>query len=111
MKGKRRRATRFRRVGIVAKLSSREALKLAVALERDHQLRLAAGGVVVDIGDAVELTAVDELLDPSGDRRAAYIFRYMDAISRLFMRDCGSRIPQFCFAEHAQRGINLRQLR
>ena len=35
---------------------------VGVALERDDEAGLAAGRVVVDVGDAVEVAAVDELL-------------------------------------------------
>jgi NAD+ kinase len=57
MKGKRRRAVRFRRVGIVAKLSSREALRLAVALERSLKRRGIA--VAFDAATAVSIGRPD----------------------------------------------------
>ena len=36
---------------------------VGVALERDDELGLAARRAVVDVGDAVEVAGVDELLD------------------------------------------------
>ena len=48
---------------------------VGVALEGDDELGLATCRCVVDVGDAVEVTAVDELLDAPGDRRAARLVR------------------------------------
>ena len=48
---------------------------VGVALERDDQVGLAARRGVVDVGDAVEVAAVDELLDTRGDRRTARLVR------------------------------------
>jgi NAD+ kinase len=57
MKGKRRRGARFRKVAIVAKLSSREALKLAIALERSLKQRGIA--VTFDAATAVSIGRPD----------------------------------------------------
>ena len=50
---------------------------VGVALERDDQAGLATGRAVVDVADAVEVAAVDELLDAAGDRRAAGLVRQL----------------------------------
>ena len=50
---------------------------VGVALERDHEVGLATGRSVVDVGDAVEVASVDELLDAGRDRRAARLVRQL----------------------------------
>ena len=50
---------------------------VGVALQRDDQAGLATGGAVVDVGDAVEVAAVDQLLDAPGDGRAAGLVRQL----------------------------------
>ena len=44
---------------------------VGVSFQRDHQVGLAPGRAVVHVGDAVEVAAVHQLLDPPGDGRAA----------------------------------------
>jgi hypothetical protein len=44
---------------------------VGVPTQADDQVGLAAGGVVVDVGDALELAGVDQLLDAAGDGLAA----------------------------------------
>ena len=50
---------------------------VGVALECDHEVGLAAGRSVVDVGDALEVAGGDELLDATGDRRAARLVRQL----------------------------------
>ena len=40
---------------------------VGVALERDDQVGFAARRCVVDVGDSVEVSAIDEVLDPRSD--------------------------------------------
>ena len=52
-------------------------LALASRLSVIDEAGLAAGRAVVDVGDAVEVAGVDELLDAPGDRRAARLVRQL----------------------------------
>ena len=61
---------------------------VGVALEGDDELGLALCGLVVDIGDAVEVATVDKLLDPGGDRRATRLVGQLgdDDLQRPLLR-------------------------
>ena len=63
-----------------------------VALQLDRQPRLAVRGLVVDIGDALDLAGLDELFDlgrGSGDRRLIRHLRHDDLIVALAFFDLG----------------------
>ena len=50
---------------------------VAIALERDDQLSLATVRAIVDIGNSVEVTVVDQLLDASSNGRARGLVRQL----------------------------------